>query len=272
MPTQSSSPVLHVFDKDGRESQAIGISIPNTKSVGVYSAARRGDGTLALVGFAIDDDGTVGLAHVAHYLAIVDAAKNMKIVRSDPYAPRAIVMAVDGSLWTSGYEPGVENRKSTHGMLRHFDHIGRQTAAFIPQSSIDQVGGAYTDNLALTLSGRVGWYPSAGHTYLELSPDGTITRYRGVPSGPHDYVSHLVLTDAGHVVLTKHTYSFGTASQPALSTELYSFDRLRSAWNLIQLPSTSKTCSATSVLLGSEGSIIALLGKEPNKICFVDLR
>jgi hypothetical protein len=130
----SAEPVVHLFNAAGQEVRTIYFTIPEARVVGVRGSSAGNDGTVTLCGWTQNAEG-----HLGQFVAIAppDASSPITVVRTDPYAPHAITMSPDGTIWTKGiyYNPSKSalDKQATGGVIRHFDHTGKPIAAFIPQ-------------------------------------------------------------------------------------------------------------------------------------------
>src|SRR5665213_371628 len=191
------SPIVRLFDREGRESQPFAISVPGANTVGLRSVAHGPDGMLVFVGFAIDEDSGNDKARVADFLGIVSADRSKQVVvRTNPYVPRAVVIAPDKTIWTAGQEK-TDDAKRDPGAVRHYDTQGKEIGSFIPQSSVHVGASKLEDNLAFG-DGHLGWYPAFGTVYFEIFPDGVVRQFPALSSsGAYQFITKLAITNSG---------------------------------------------------------------------------
>jgi hypothetical protein len=251
----SASPLVWIFDQEGRQIAQITVSIPDANYIEVRDAAHGVNGLTAICGAANDSAG-----HRAGFLALVSADGKMKsLIRTEPYSPTAVVIAPDDSIWMKGVEYlPVERKpsKTQNGILRHFDESGKLIGSFLPQSgfSLTELFGGI-DHLAAN-STRVGWYNGGGATsYFEVV-GGQVDRYSVVPprgdqiSGPtmqKDQIFGLTIADDEHV--------FVSSSVSGRDPKLFTLDRLSRSWVPVTLPEDG-TPPLTSWLLGGTGKVL----------------
>jgi hypothetical protein len=269
------SPIVHVFDQEGRESQTLAVSVPGASTVGLRSVTYGHDGRLVYVGFAIDQESGEGKARVADFLGIVSADRTKELViRTNPYVPRAVVIAPDKTIWTVGQEKNPDIKRDP-GVIRHYDAEGKEIGSFVPQSTVRGEGNTLEDNLAFG-NGHLGWYPAFGNTYFEVFANGVVRQVPGIAlTSSYGFISKLAITDNGLTFVSQWRIVSGPSpDKPAsTATKLYVLDKAKQTWSpvILQTPQNSPT-PPTEVLLGSNGNTLALLGRHPNTVCFYQVK
>jgi len=133
----TANPVIRTFDRQGRELEPpYVVSIPEARSIHIFSLARGLDGTMALCGVAIDRDGRMS----SFFASVSSSRDSIQITRASPFTPYLVAVASDGTLWAVGIEliNGVEpNASRDAGVIRHFDKSGKEIGSFVPRSSIE---------------------------------------------------------------------------------------------------------------------------------------
>lgn len=146
--------------------------IPGARSVSLDSGrfAAGPDGWLAVAGSASMGDG-----RATSFAALISRdGRLQKVMELSPFAPRAMTMASDGTLWMAGVEvvAGQETNPD-HRVLRRFDKAGRMVGSAIPRSSLPiRVGYTHPAEYSYLVSSkdRVGWYSEAAGAYILCPP------------------------------------------------------------------------------------------------------
>lgn len=256
--TVSAEHVVHVFDPQGLEVRTILFGIPGARTIGIVGTSHNHDGSVALCGFTQDEKARLG-----HFLALVppDDSLPIKVIRTDPYSPDAVAFGRDGTVWTKGVEYNLStlklDRTSMSGVIRHFDRAGNFIASFIPQSGLATADLALGRSLLSASAAGIGWHQGKGHSYFEVSPDGTVRQYPADPVDSGYGGVQLALTDAGEAVVM-------TYKSPSRRPAVYSLDRVARAWSEVQLP------DGTGILLGSDGrSLVTFSFQKSNVLRFL---
>jgi len=244
MPAFGVNPVIHVFDSQGAEVRTLSLAIPNANVIWVRAAAHGADGSVAVCGqFAEQYPTEPGhlLASGGSYLALFAPGNSTPlIVRTDPDTSFGVTIAPDGTVWTVGAEFNPANGnpvKTSDGLIRHFDAQGKLFASVVPQNSLrfrDLQSGR--TNMASSAYGAA-WYQGSSGLYYEVTADGTVNNYPGLPLSPVqtgspmlEDVGALSLTDNGTVFISKIVYG------PQYSVSLYTLDRAKGVWVAEPLP------------------------------------
>ncbi len=253
----SGSPLVWVFDGEGRQLAQIQVKIPDANYVEVRGASHGTNQITAICGAANDSEG-----HRAGFLALASTNGRIEsVVRTEPFSPTAVVIAPDGSIWMKGVEYlPIERKpsKTRNGILRHFDQFGHLMASFLPQAEftlMELFGGI--DQLVAN-STRVGWYNGAGATsYFEVAGD-QVERYPAlqreaqesekIPGTPkqHHQISGLAITEDNHVLVT--------SSINTKNPRVFTLDRPSQSWLPLMLPDGGGP-PLTNWLLGGTGNM-----------------
>src|SRR5277367_6253667 len=126
-------PDLQAFDISGKQILAAKIDIPNAQFVRVRGVSRGSDGSTAVCGFFVYDDG-----HKRAFFTLVDAeGKTHRVIETDPYIPYRIALSPDGTIWTVGnltarqlVRQGTSDPDPKGAAIRHFDKDGKLLASF----------------------------------------------------------------------------------------------------------------------------------------------
>ncbi|MFN7924746.1 MAG: hypothetical protein U0Q16_31880 [Bryobacteraceae bacterium] len=179
---KSEAPMLITLDRlNNTRSQTL--SIPGARLVNIYSGrfAAGPDGSLAVAGSAYSDD-----SKATSFLALISRdGRQQKLVQLSPFAPRALTVASDGTIWMVGTELIGGKEVPDHDVLRRFDQSGRLIGSSVPRRSlVRKLGFTHpSENSYLAASkGRVGWYSEATGVYTEFALDGTVTGRFNTPS------------------------------------------------------------------------------------------
>jgi len=264
----TAHPELLAMDAAGRALPTIRFGIPGAYFVAVNSIARGADGTTALTGHSIADDG-----RIAHFLAwVAPDGTASQVIRTDPFLPRQVCLTSDGTLWTEGQRAQGSDLDSgpTGGIIRHFDRTGRLIGSFVPASSLEDEVQAAMGFLAAA-GNRVGWI-SSGHrrpgttvpgSYLEIDGDGTTRQYPLPASTQEPSIYGFAMTEDGFVFAEVAT---GDDSHGKLV--LMSLDREHRIWAPAIAPDVPQ--GTNSFLLGASGNTVALWDKQSRIVHLLD--
>jgi hypothetical protein len=255
----TASPLIRTFDREGRELlPPFAFTIPEARSIDVFSLARGLDGTIALCGVAFDSDG-----RYSSFLASVPPSHdNVQIVRASPFTPYRVAVASDGTVWAVGIEliNGEEPEASrSAGVIRHFDKSGREVGSFIARSTIESASMVEQGYFAAGRD-RIGWYPQGGKRYIEISQDGTITQFPALPLRTEEQVTGIALTDdAGTYV--------STYDHEASSWRILTVNNAHSGWSHVEVPTNLRSILRT-FLRGADGNNLVFSGQDKLTLTF----
>ncbi len=265
---RSPTPEIQVIDVNNNLVSTVSVNIPEARSVIVYSFAHGADGDLAVSGCSFAEDG-----RFAEFIDLMGSHEaGAKIIRTDPFVPRSIALAADGTVWATG---NVYHSKTApldvdpaHSVLRHFDRQGHLLPSFFPAAEIhDQV--RLMQGQVATASDRVGWISNGNYkaesgrpgSYIEIDSTGKSEEYPLPPvaSEPGARVVSLALTAKGS--------AFATAIEQAGSLQVFKLDRGSRTWTSISIPSFAGT---PPFLLGASGESLAFWDSNEAQIRFFD--
>jgi len=146
-------------------------SVPGANSISVYSFSHGADGTIALAGAAFDAEGR-GAPLVAW---IKPFGQSSTVVRTDPYNPKKVTIASDGTVWTVGSQeyPGKSQLDPNAGVFRHWDQSGKLIGSYVPQAIFANARQSVNtiDRLVPAKNG-VAWFSAHSGQYFEISSTG----------------------------------------------------------------------------------------------------
>jgi len=228
----SGTPTLSVYDQSGAEVQRVAVQIPGARLVTTLDNhfARSADGYLAVTGWAY------GLGdRAANFLAVISPdGANQTAVRTDPYAPKALTFASDGSIWTAGleknadgiYKEGIfKEPGADYFVIRRFDRSGKLLGSAVPRGLLPEPAPLEGSRL-IASKDRVGWFSPMARRYTEFSLDG-----KQLGSYSHNVsiydVAGIALCDDGGVWLSVKADPSGKTGE----TILMSLDREHGTWS-----------------------------------------
>jgi hypothetical protein len=196
----SSSPTIHILDRNGAETSTFTFSIPGAGRINLYdnSVARGLDGSLALIGTTYSNDSTGAM-----FVAWVSLdRREQTIIRTTPYFPEAVTVASDGTIWVAGelMKRKPEKPDYSQELIRHYDKTGKLLGAFLPWSTLE-MNSAFSPtpsvrSVLVSAKDRVGWYSPGANTYIEFSLAGSvINRFRTVHHDPSNLITVALCED-----------------------------------------------------------------------------
>jgi hypothetical protein len=166
-----ASPTIQVLDGDGKELSKFSFTIPGTGLINVYdnSIAHGKDGSIALVGTAYSND-SKGALFVAW---ISPDHQRQTVIRTNPFFPRAVTIASDGTIWVAGdaNEPKTVKNDLSQKFIRHYDNSGKLLGSFVSWSSLNWPTSFVAPtpvfySVLVSFKDRVGWYSPASGAYM----------------------------------------------------------------------------------------------------------
>jgi hypothetical protein len=243
----STAPVFRTFDHDGKLVSQFTFSIPDASLSGIYSFARAWDGSLVLHGQAFWND-----SRGTNFIAWISAdGGEQSIVRTSPFLPAALTVALDGTVWVAGSNVS-RDRPIDHdqNLIRHYDKSGKLLGSYVPWSSLGtdfHAGPPSVRSIFVSSKDRVGWYAPLAHTYIEFSLSGAvINQVKTADHRKNDLVT-VALCDDGGVFAS--TQIMGDYHQ--IGWGIFTLDRQRGEWTYIRRD------ERWGVLLGCEGTTLA---------------
>jgi hypothetical protein len=252
--------VISSWGEDGRQLLVATVQIPESSYFWVFDAAAKADGGLVACGKAKDRDGRLG----GFIYFIRPDRTEPRIVRTAPYVPAKVVIALDNSLWTAGYDanPYALRDKNTT-IIRHFDASGQLLEGFVKQASLKDRGielpGTGEDSFALSSSGVAAWCGAHGQIYVEVT-GGQVHEYPGVPLGDHEFVDGLAVLQSGEAIASVTNHYPGV--------RLYRLNRSTASWREV------RGVGDVDVLrfLGQSGDRLVLQSKDRVDFGFVEIK
>ena len=246
-----SAPSFYTLDREGRLISSTTLNIPDATLISTGDFDRAPDGTIIFTGESYSSDGR-GTPFIAW---ISPTGQTERVIRTDPYHPYTVAVALDGTVWTMGCEminhdvraPGLNPDAS---VLRHFDQQGRLIGSGGPQSQFKtqtQISRLVHGYLAATRD-RVGWYSliDGPGRYVEISTSTMQTTiYPGFAPVSGGRVTSLALTDAGQAYIE----SWDPVSHTRIT---YRLNRGTSQWVPVQAPPFAEARFGPS-LMGNDG-------------------
>jgi len=262
---QTASPILLSFDDQGRQLHALPFMIPDSDTVDLDDIARSPEGGWAVCGKAFDHAGR-GTGFIA---VISPSGDQVTVARLYPYYPSLVAIGSDGTIWTAGLEVvnGRENGPGVnleHGVIRHFDRVGKPLGSFIPRSSLSS-RFMVLNGLLRSANGRIGWYTGPtfgpGSEYFEILSDGAVRKYPSIDLNKHERVSGLALTEDGRAYVT-------TSDNSDRTWHLLSIAASDQQWRTEALPAPLSRVA----LYGGEGKRLVFFTDDRFKLTFVNLQ
>jgi hypothetical protein len=229
----SGAPGFRVYDRDGNLTSRFTFTIPDAGLINIYSFSHGWDGALAMEGSAYTNDSRAA----AFFAWVSPDGHQQTVVRTDPFIPRAVTIAADGTIWVAGdqrREPGTAADRNQY-LIRRYDKTGKLLGSFIPWSSLtsgtDRMPPS-NDSVLVSSKDRVGWYSWGAGTYIEFALDGTVISRLKIPDHLQDEITHVALCDDGSVFVGSSINENPTRKQKA-SWRIFALDRNRGEWRLI---------------------------------------
>jgi len=171
-------PIIWTIDRSGTKEE-VTFSTPGRESLDLLALGRSSDGTIALGGYMMGSDWH-------GFLGIIPPDRGKPIiVQTWPYAPRALVIAPDGVIWTVGWYVDLDKNERAYNILKRFDKSGTVLSSIAMKVKGGPAGGPdASDRSTLRASAdRVGWL-TTGPEYIEFTPGGKeVSRFEQPPWG-----------------------------------------------------------------------------------------
>jgi hypothetical protein len=236
----SRAPIVHCYDGSGQEIQQATLEILGASLINVYNGfARSADGYLAVSGSAYADNnvGTV-------FLMLISPVGPQVVIRTSPYAARAVTFAPDGTVWTAGEVVNGPEAKQDYNIIRRFDRNGNLLGGALPRSTLPG-GGLHPSSGSYIMASkdRIGWYSRVAGQYIEFSLDGKeIARY-----------PHQISSTAGAALCDDNSVWVGVQAkdnQGRMSWAISSLDRNNATWSEVKqsIPTHLYGCSGTTLV------------------------
>lgn len=178
--THYSDPSENVYldDRQGNTIASFRLFAPDAWQFHIQQVAASGDGSVAAVGLARNNQG--GLSG---YLAIMSlGTSEVRMIETSPFEGRSLAYGPDGSLWILGWALNAERMLSTtppHSTLRRFSAEGELISEHLPwpetRCGSHPSGGCSLDSQVLAASGdRIGVLMPVCKRWMEFSPEGEV--------------------------------------------------------------------------------------------------
>ena len=176
----ADKPVLWAVDRQGNR-EAVAFAVPGAYLTQVWDEASGPDGSFTAVGLATSDDSRSG-----SFIAWISPDTTRQVItRVQPYSPRAVTVASDGTIWSVG-EMLNENRRVVYpNVLRHYTSSGQLLASTVVRGVRKNSGGLYNVSMMSELmvsNDRIGWL-TATCQYIEFSFDAVQLGSYACPNG-----------------------------------------------------------------------------------------
>jgi hypothetical protein len=257
VPEHGKSPTIRLMNRQGREEPPIAFALPGATDFWLEDAARSLDGGTVVVGSA-----SFSGSEQRGFLTLIPASGRWSTVQLQPYHPYRVSFASDGTIWTLG----ANDNNDKGALVRQFDSGGKLISSHVPMNAVSKLPGfdfvdVYMESLFATAQGRVGWYAPRTGRYFELSSDGALTQYDGVPNDLKQ-ANALALTDSGTTIVS----CGGTDGY----YQLWSLDRAKKEWIRLDLSAYGPS-GFSPLLYGASGDTIAVTVKVGD-IAFFEVR
>jgi len=257
----SSAPSFRMYDRSGKETSNISLTIPNAARINIYdnAFARSADGTLAVIGTASTDDnrGTT-------FFAAISPSGEKLIVRLSPFFPNAVTIASDGTYWIAGHQwQEGQPQDRSQNLFRRYDQNGKLLDSFLPWATVNDVPHTLAPdaNSVLVSSGkRVVWYARNSRTYIEFSLDGRIVKRVQAPDIDQGTVTSLAVCDHATYIGA----SVLASDKRVASWGLYEISEQAKDWTFLPQAKTwgfLHGCDGNTVLSHDGPTTISLLSK-----------
>lgn len=253
----TARPRILSFNRNGQQVSWGQLSIPGATKISVQGFGRSPDGASALCGLSWDDSGR----EAAFVSWLSPDGQTERTIRTNPYTPYVLTVAPDNTVWTVGLEmvnrreddPAVDRNA---GVLRHFDRTGKTIASFIARSRVPKEpdGSGLTHGFLASSSNLIGWYANNGRAYVEVSSEGVVRYYPGLPRTSPERPTGLGITNDGVTLLSEETPA--RAGRPR-EWKIYALDRVQSRWVPVDVPGDAGKANWGSIY-GTEGNSLVL--------------
>lgn len=257
----TATPIINIFDRDGYPRSPVVFTIPGASLVSLRGVAVGLDGTVGLCGHYYETWDQRYWSKVSYgrgggFVAWISPDhQSTRIVWVFPFFPERLTIAPDGTTWVQGHESMDPRVKHTEDVVRHFDKSGKLVGSLLPRSSIPTFRLGLSTGMLVSTRDRLGWYAQGDNQYFEITFDGQIRRYLGVPRPPGEeelsaHVGGLALTDNG------------AAFASTLNGELFRLNREQGVWEPVELPRDGAPDTyPKAFVLGAVGNTVVF----PNK-------
>jgi len=226
----SAAPGVRVIDRDGREVLRFSLEIPGASRIKLYenSIARGSDGSMAAIGSAHTNDWS------GTFLAVVSPeGQTQMTVRLSPFAPHAVTIASDGTIWVVGYDTQQlpDDRDYQQHLIRRYDKNGTLLGSFLPWSQVrtpPRTLPAAINSILVSAPGRVGWYSPSAQVYAEFALDGAVINWIKTPEHPRSAMLNVALCDDASLFVSA---AVNHGPDGPASWNILTLDRQQGSWS-----------------------------------------
>lgn len=199
----TSSPFIWTLDPFGGKEE-IPFRIPGVSRFFIHDLAASADGTLIVVGDAVDQHGM----RSGIIATVPRGRKSVGMIRDEAFRPQHVAVTLDGVMWVIG------GQARSADVLKRFSPSGK----LLTSQALPEFGRIH--GIMLRAAGdRAGWL--CDKVYIEFALDGSIlSRYPAPP--PERYGSAGVLAMRGDQIVVQTEYGLGP---------FWSLDRERRTWD-----------------------------------------
>ena len=252
-PISLSSPAgFLAFRKDGALAAEPRISFDGAQTVRLRHAAAANDGGFAAAGSAHRADGGY-----ANFIAWFDSRGEIShVVDTGHFSAARITFIADGRLWAFGpvlhKDIGVRDRRLSDDTLRQYAIDGRLVRSMWPGEDYWRLGRHAAAKSHITAVGdTLGVYINDAAEWVEVGPNGNVTRWAGVPSSLE--VMGLGALNDGSVYVSYRTTP-RALTQGASQTWGYSkLDKADGRWIPVVVDFPESFADSYPVIAGSDG-------------------
>jgi hypothetical protein len=267
---RSQAPEVQAVDVNGRVLADFSLRIDGASTIAVRAFTRGTNGTFAVCGFSISQDGRIG-----NFIDVLDESGNSQVlIRTDPVAPINVAFASDGTVWAEGPISKLQgmpiDSDSTGGVLRHFDRTGTMVKSYLPATGLNDKNRAVDGHLS-SAADRVGWISSGKYSasggyssarYVEIGGDGMLKEYAlpNLDSRLGKAAVALTLTPDGH--------KYMTGADGDGKVKVFSLNKQQATWTPMSLQPAFSDPNEPPVLVGLDGNSLAIWDTVNNKVLF----
>ncbi len=254
----------------GKSTSLVTFAVPGARHVSVRGFSRGVDGTIALCGSLIDEDGRSG-----SYVGWVSpVGTDVHVVRTSPFVPTRVALASDGTIWTQGSEIRprangeplrhtlAEAMKSDAAVFRQFNRSGKLLRAVVAQSEITNPNGLNTGSSIFEAVGsRVVWYSGLSRQHIVIEADGTVTKNNELQLPNNESLSGGAFDTDGTLYVSSVSGSTWSIAR---------LDLTEKSWKSVMTGSISDRTAAIRrpTILGAEGDRLIVNGSDSRHLRF----
>jgi hypothetical protein len=254
----------------GQSTSLVTFAVPRARHVTVRGFSQGADGTIALCGSLVDEDGRTG-----SYVGWVSPGGNdVHVVRTSPFVPTRVALASDGTIWTQGSEIRprangeplrhtlAEATKSDAAVFRQFSRSGKLLRTLVAQSEIANPNSLNTGNSVFeAVSNRLVWYSGQSRQHIVIEADGTVTKTNELQLPQNELLSGGAVDVDG----TLYVSSVGNSTW-----SIARLDLAQKGWKTLMTGSISNRSATTRrpTILGADGDRLIVNGSDSRHLRF----